>query len=129
MYRQVLDEKNVDAMKKLFTAFASEYWDTHFRFHSPSRKYRKEFGDKLLNSLLINVIAPLRYFEKRNTNSAKALDETVDFLAQLPPEENVVVKKFVNRRGVIRSAADSQALLELQPASQPLQSSSKDASQ
>ncbi|MGC9353306.1 MAG: DUF2851 family protein [Mariniphaga sp.] len=114
LFSKILETKKVEKLKNLFSVKASEYWDAHYRFNKPSsRKHSKELGENSINTLIINVVVPFLfvYGEKQNRHHLK--NRALEFLEELPPENNSILEKWENLGVSARSAFESQALLQL----------------
>ncbi len=111
---KVIETESSEQLKQLFSVEASGYWDNHYNFNKPSkRSYKKHLGINSVNTLIINVVVPFLfvYGEKQNHNYLK--NRAIEFLENMPPESNSIIRKW-ERLGVnARSAFESQALLQL----------------
>lgn len=114
LFSKILETENLENLKALFKVKASEYWENHFRFNKPSpRKQPKDLGENSINTLIINVVVPFLfvYGEKQNQHHLK--NRALEFLEELPPENNSIIEKWANLGVSSRSAFDTQALLQL----------------
>ena len=114
LFSKILETEKTEELKNLFNVKASEYWDAHYRFNKPSpRKYSKELGENSINTLIINVVVPFLfvYGEKQNRHHLK--NRALEFLEELPSENNSILEKWENIGVSARSAFESQALLQL----------------
>lgn len=93
-----------------------KYFSNHLTFEEDkfvSKSY--SFGNSSVQLILINVIVPYLFFYAKNTGEEKYQDLALQYLEQLPPETNHIIKKFHQHKNFITSALHSQALLELYP--------------
>lgn len=114
LFSKITEIENLAELKKLFEVQASEYWNSHFSFNKTStRDSVKELGENSINTLIINVVIPFLfvYGEKQNKEILK--NRSLEFLEQIPSEENSVVDKWKLLGVESRSAFESQALLQL----------------
>ncbi len=114
LFSKILECNNLNELKKLFAVKASDYWDSHYRFNRPApNALQKELGENSMDSLIINVIIPFLfvYGEKQNQHHLK--NRALDFLENLPPENNTIVRKWETLGVIARSAFETQALLQL----------------
>jgi hypothetical protein len=114
LFAKILECEKADVLKELLEVKASEYWNKHYRFNRPaSRQHLKELGDDSINTLIINVIVPFLfvYGEKQNLHHLK--NRALDFLENLPPENNSIIKKWKDLGIEARSAFETQALIQL----------------
>jgi len=73
------------------------------------------FGDTAVQHILINVAVPYLFFYGKMTGDEKYSSIALNYLEQIPAENNSVLKKFDIQKKHIISALQSQALLELYP--------------
>jgi hypothetical protein len=90
------------------------YWTKHYRFDLPSPALIKSLGREAAHSLVINVMAPLLFAYGRERGETRWQEKALDFLSQVPAERNSLVEKWRPLNMPLQSAAESQALLELQ---------------
>jgi hypothetical protein len=114
LFSKIIEIENLAELKQQFQVEASEYWNSHYSFNKTStRNSVKELGDSSVNMLIINVVIPFLfvYGEKQNKDYLK--NRALEFLEQLPSEENSIVAKWEMMGVNSRSAFESQALLQL----------------
>jgi hypothetical protein len=114
LFSRIIEIESLDELKKLFKVQASDYWNAHYSFNKTSiRNSIKELGDNSVNTLIINVVIPFLfvYGEKQNKENLK--NRSLEFLEQLPSEENSIIEKWEKMGVESRSAFESQALLQL----------------
>lgn len=114
LFAKIIECSKLDNIRKLFEVKASEYWDSHYRFNKPAPAcFSKELGESSVNTLIINVIIPFLfvYGEKQNQHHLK--NRALDFLEDLPPENNSIIRQWKALGINARSAFETQALLQL----------------
>lgn len=114
LFSKIMETETLSELKNLLEVKASYYWDTHYRFNkNTSRRHTKVLGENSVNTLIINVVVPFLfvYGEKQNLHHLK--NRGLDFLEQLPPEKNAMIKKWGDLGIKARSAFETQALIEL----------------
>lgn len=111
---QLLEPRpSLQELQHLFRIRAGDYWTNHFRFGKLSASSPKFLGRKFIHTLIINGIAPYMFlFGKMNNNQA-CCDYAIQLLEQLPPEHNVILKKWSKFGLDSTNAFDSQSLLFL----------------
>ena len=65
------------------------------------------------NLIIINTVIPLLYAYGIHLQDQGLKDKATDLLAQLPPENNFIIRQWKGCGLSVRSAADSQALIQL----------------
>ena len=105
------------AAREFFDIGLHDYWERRFRFGSPSESTAPmSLSRPTLDSLIINVVVPVKMAFAVIHGCDDAIEEAASLLEELPSEENSPV--ITARRAGLpaRSAADSQALLQLRRA-------------
>ncbi len=92
---------------------ASGYWNTHYQFGKESGKRVKRIGNSLVQSLLINAVAPFLFVTAEREAKEEQKELALDMLAGLPPEKNARINAYLQLGLKPSDAATSQALLEL----------------
>ena len=92
---------------------ALPYWQQHYTFGQVSSASRKELQAASLDLILINTVAPLFFAYGRSTMHEALAERAFDLLESVAAEHNSIVRAW-ERAGIsVRTAADSQALLQL----------------
>ena len=65
------------------------------------------------HQLIINCFSPFLVWYGNQQEDETLVEKGIDLLRQIPPEENVIIKKWRNYGIVPKNAAESQALLEI----------------
>ncbi|MDR2475839.1 MAG: DUF2851 family protein [Bacteroidales bacterium] len=113
LFSKILAATNPTELSKLFKVNPSPYWETHYNFGKPSSTSKKQLGEKMIDSLLINVVAPA-FFSYGNSNHQREFTEkALKLLENLPAEQNHITKEWQECGLTINTAADSQALIQL----------------
>ncbi len=114
LFSKILEIDQIESLKELFRVQASEYWNTHYHFNKASKsKVPKELGDASAQILIINVVVPFLFVYGEKQNKQHLKNRALDFLEQLPAEQNSIVAKWEKLGVKARSAFESQALLQL----------------
>lgn len=90
-----------------------EYWQTHYMFGKSSPKHASGVGETVINSLIINVVVPVRFAYARFTGDDDMQENALALLERVPYEDNKTTRLFVGSAFPCRSAYDSQAQIEL----------------
>lgn len=105
-----------EELQRAFAVEAEGYWRMHHHFGRPSPPGAKRPGRALVEHLVINTVIPFRLAFARRAGRAQAQEEVLRLLGSLPAENNAVVRGWARAGLPVRSAAGSQALLELRAA-------------
>lgn len=100
-------------LEALLASPPSEYWCRHYDFGHASPRAMGGVGESTVRSLLINAVIPTAYhYHTVQGHHAKAL-EALEGLADLPAEDNHIVRLFARHDITPRHASDTQALIHL----------------
>ena len=110
---QLIECTTVDQLKDLLSSQVTPYWETHYTFGSLSAKNEKHLSYGSLNLLLINTAIPMLFAVGRHRQKEELCDRAFDLLEQLKPENNYIIRMWLQCGLPVQSAGDSQALIQL----------------
>jgi hypothetical protein len=114
LFSRIIEIESLEELTQLFEVQASEYWNAHYSFNKNSpRNSIKELGENSINTLIINVVIPFLFVFGEKQNKEVLKNRSLEFLEQLPSEENSIVEKWQKLGVESRSSFESQALLQL----------------
>ena len=114
LFSRVLEAASADDVRRLLQVQTSDYWTDHCRFGPPMpRRRARRLGTASADLLLLNTVAPLLYAYGVHRRDEALCRRAAALLDELPAEDNAVVRRWAAAGIVPRSAADSQALLQL----------------
>jgi hypothetical protein len=110
----LLDEKiTLSALKERFQVCASPYWNNHYRFSQVAGSGCKHLGEKAIESLIINCVAPFLFVYGEQSGKQSLKDKALEWLDQISPEDNAVVREWEKIGVEAASAFETQALIQL----------------
>lgn len=110
---QLLETYSVKDAKEVLATAVTPYWETHYTFGSTSVRNDKNLSPFSLNLLCINTVVPILFAYGRHRGEEKYCDRAFDFLEQLEPENNYIIRLWQQCGLVVENAGDSQALIQL----------------
>jgi len=113
LFSEIVESGPGHSLQQIFEAVPSTYWQTHYRFARRSTANLHRLGIDGINNILINTVVPVWVGYGKQSDQPMLVDRAVDLLQQLPAEENKITRLWSNLGWQVRSAFDSQALLEL----------------
>ncbi len=113
LFSKVIDSRSLVELRKLFNLQTTVYWDDHYTLDKISTKRIKKFGENAVNLILINTVIPFLFVYGRYKNRDSFIERLMNFLNEIPNENNSIVKKWNSIGLETSSALESQALLEL----------------
>lgn len=114
LFSKLMEVEDLNDIRQLLTIRTSPYWEEHYVFGKPSKKEMKRLGERTIDLICINTVIPFLHAFGEHKGEEQLSDRAQKFLDQLRAENNVITRKW-NKVGIqIESAADSQALIELE---------------
>ncbi|QNF33705.1 DUF2851 family protein [Adhaeribacter swui] len=113
LFSDLLAANSFKEWQAYFEAKPSAYWQNHVIPGQESTRAPKGMGKSSIDLLLINAVAPLLVAYGRYKNDEVYVDKAIALLEQLPPEDNRITRLYTDLDFYHKTAADSQALLQL----------------
>jgi hypothetical protein len=114
LFSKILDIKDVKSLRELFIDIhINPYWDDHYRFDVQSKPIGKNLGQSSVDVLLLNTLALFLFSYGRHLQLQYYIDRSLKLLENLPGENNNIIADFDVAGVKIKTAFESQALLEL----------------
>ena len=114
LFSRVMAAETPEDVKKILSAQTSIYWEEHFTFKKASPHREKRLGENALNLILINTVIPFLYTYGMHKADEELCERATRFLEALKAENNHVTRLWSGAGLPVYTAADSQALLQLQ---------------
>ncbi len=112
LFNMVVHAKTTKELYKIFEVSAGDYWDNHFTFGKESKKTTKKLTKQFIDLLIINTILPVKFCYDKHLGK-ESTEEIFPIIESIKKEDNNILKKF-NGLGIsLKSAGDSQAVLQL----------------
>lgn len=113
IFSAVIETEDIEALRNLFKATPSPYWQTHYTFGKTSPFASKQLGQTTIDILLINTVSPILFAYGRKTATEHYCDRAVHILESLKPERNAIVDTFRHAGMVPTNAFNTQAMIQL----------------
>lgn len=114
LFSRIMEADEPEAAKRLLAAGTSAYWEEHFTFKRTSARRTKRIGETALSLMLINTVIPFLYAYGLHKADEVLCLRATQFLECLKAEDNRVTRLWNGAGLPVSTAADSQALLQLQ---------------
>lgn len=121
LFSKFLSTEKLSELLALFELKPSTYWQNHFRFDQSAEKKATTFGSSAQYNILINAVIPLLYAYGKFKSEHHYCEKAIAFLEEIPPENNRIVRKFTETGMDFKSAAETQAILQLRTRLRSLQ--------
>ena len=100
-------------MVKLLDVTANDYWHYHYTFDQESSYQEKRLGKQMINNILINTILPIVFAYGHINREETLIQKVLSWYEQIEGENNAVSTGFKQLGISVKTAFDSQALIEL----------------
>ena len=109
----LVDCRDTVALAELLQTQVTPYWETHYTFGSESIRNAKRLSSSSILLLMINTCVPMLFAYGRHAMKEELCDRAFDILEQLKAENNHIVRMWQECGLNVKSAGDSQALIQL----------------
>jgi len=89
------------------------YWKNHYNMDGNMTLKDLTLGITSIENLIINTFAPFYFFYSKRTGKEEMGDLAIELLNKCDFEQNTKTKLFLDKRPVLKTAADSQATINL----------------
>jgi hypothetical protein len=113
LFAWILECESISQLRKKLMVRANDYWHTHYVFDKASIFREKILGRDMCDNIIINSIIPMLYTYGKMIPDAAILKKAVSWLAQIPAEQNELMKSWKRIGVTVKKAEGSQALTEL----------------
>ena len=114
LFSRIMEADTLEAVRKLLTVPTSPYWEEHFNFRKVSSSREKQVGKNAQNLIIINTVIPFLYAYGLHKADELLCERATGFLESLKAEDNHIIRHWSGAGLPVSTAADSQALLQLQ---------------
>lgn len=112
MFSRLIKMDDINSIYHFFSLELDDFWKEHYTFDTVRKKRDRSVSKYLINSLIINVIVPLK-FVFMEEKGYPDIERLLYILDQVEIERNAIISKFSEIRTFKKSALSSQALIEL----------------
>ncbi len=112
-FGRFMNTSSINDIVDLLKIETSGYWENHYRFGCQSGKKVKLLGGASRNLIVINTILPVLFCYARFKGDDGTEERVLDWLAELKPESNAILKEWKKCKKTVKNAADSQSLIYL----------------
>ena len=110
---EIVDCTTVKELENALDTCATAYWQTHFLFGAASQKSEKRLSVASRRLIVINTVVPVLFAYGRHRRDETLCDRAFTLLEELGAEKNRITRMWSECGLNVRSAADTQALIQL----------------
>lgn len=112
-FEKIREKLKAELLYKMFDLSTNSYWDTHYVFDKESPAQKKSMSKASVDRLIINLIIPFSVAWARRYDRQDIIEKCLDVMHLLKAENNKIVRLFKGLGVAVKSASDSQALIQL----------------
>ncbi|PPK88829.1 uncharacterized protein DUF2851 [Neolewinella xylanilytica] len=116
LFGKMLAASGERELRNMFSVSLSNYWKDHYRFGKVAKRVERRLGDTAIRSILVNAVVPAYFAYGLHRSDDRYREKAVDLLEAQPAEKNAIVANWKKLGWPARSAAESQAQIELKQA-------------
>lgn len=113
LFSKITEEKNLERVTTFFMQPVNDYWKSHYRFDAAVKAHSNNLGKQAAENIVINTVVPVLFAYARSRNQENLRQVALEFLGALPPENNVITRKFTALGMSNKNSFESQGLIEL----------------
>lgn len=112
-FSRILETRNLNSLRSLLRAEATDYWRRHYTFGTDSVENSKQLQNASLDLIIINTVAPLLFTYGKERLDESLCERAFNLLEETRAEHNFITRSWAAAGLPVRNAADSQALIQL----------------
>lgn len=113
LFGLVKEAETLEEVREHLAVTACGYWVNHYRFGAEGVRRPKRVGGQMLGLLCINAVIPMVFAYGHLLGEERMKEKALDWLAEMPPEDNAVIRGWQGVGVKADNAFDTQALLGL----------------
>ena len=110
---KLMEKETLKEVRDLLRGGASEYWLTHYSFGASSPSTPKTLSNASIDLLIINTVVTFLYAYGMHKGNEALCQRATNFLEELKPENNYIIRLWEQCGLKAAHAGDSQALIQL----------------
>ncbi len=116
LFSKVISCEKASDVIKFFDVQLSGYWSNHYLFGKLSKPRGKSLGKSAVETLIINAVVPMLFLYGDYQYKPYLKERALNWLQQLSAEKNSIITNWQKCGVSTKTAADTQALLQLKSA-------------
>lgn len=112
LFGKVIKASSLNEIYSIFEISASPYWNNHFTFEKISEQSVKKLTKAFIDLVIMNTLIPIKFSYAEHLGH-DVNEGIVQIMSDIKKEKNSIVVGFETVGVAIKSAKDSQAILQL----------------
>lgn len=112
-FSHLVNCRSAQELRDFFNVVQSPYWQEHYHFFKRQGNQVSAMGDASVGNIIINSAIPILAAYGKSRNDDLHVERAVAILQALQPELNLITRSWKDLGFEVRSAFDSQALVQL----------------
>jgi hypothetical protein len=112
LFSLFINYESPKSLIKILGTDQSQYWKEHYDFGKKVKSKIGRLGKGSIENILINTVAPLLFTYGIHRDNDHMKEKALELLGSIKAENNSIIKKWESVGVEVRSAFDSQALIE-----------------
>lgn len=113
LFSKILEAGSCKEVYDLFHVDQPAYWLRHYQFGKLSKSDVSSLGERSIQNIIINTVVPMLVAYGKIHDEQSYLNLATDLLQEMPAEDNKITRQWLPLNYRVKSAFDSQALIEL----------------
>ena len=114
LFQELIKIEKLKDLRDLLKTSTSRHWVDHYLYGKPGRRQVTMLSTETIDVLIINAVIPFLFLYGKERKKDEMIQRTIEFLEELPAENNGIIKKW-NKFGIqVHNAFDSQAVIQLE---------------
>ncbi len=113
LFRRFAEAPDIGTIAGLLDLEVSAWWRTHYTFDAEARRPPGKPGKSFIELLVINGLAPFLFVYGGYRDDDRLRQRALEWLLELPPERNRLIRQWASVGWSARSAFESQGLIQL----------------
>lgn len=110
----LMGSKSLTQIKTIFSELTlPKFWENHYTLDKISpKKSDKKLSNEMIEKIIINTIVPIKFAYAKSLGKDIS-EDLIEWLREIPPEKNKIIREFSKLGWKPKNAFESQALLQL----------------
>lgn len=113
LFSKIIAVEKVEELKQLLDITANDFWHYHYVPGEASVYKEKKVGVQMVENMIINTIVPVLFAYAQHTGQNQYKDKALQWLQAIAAEKNTITKGYIFLGVPVKTAIDSQALIQL----------------